>query len=263
MDDLAAKGFDVWALDFLGYGGSDRYPEMREPPMANPPLGRSGPASRQIAAAVEFITAKSGARRVSIIAHSWGTIPAGRYAGERPDRVSRLVQFGPVTQRKQPAETTKRPAYQFVSQEDQRARFYGYVPPGEQPVMAPRHFTAWGPAYMATDSTSGIRVPPSVQVPNGPGADFADAWSGQLGYDPSKITAPVLIIRGEWETITTDADARWLYDALTRAPIKRDVKISRGTHVMHLEASRIQLYHEVSGFLAEPDSVPERPARSR
>src|SRR2546430_17448315 len=31
MDDLAARGFDVWALDFLGYGSSDRYSEMNEP----------------------------------------------------------------------------------------------------------------------------------------------------------------------------------------------------------------------------------------
>src|SRR5207244_5289169 len=40
MDDLAARGFDVWALDFLGYGGSDRYPAMNRP-AAGAPLGRS------------------------------------------------------------------------------------------------------------------------------------------------------------------------------------------------------------------------------
>src|SRR5882757_1666306 len=28
MDDLAENGYDVYALDFLGYGNSDRYPEM-------------------------------------------------------------------------------------------------------------------------------------------------------------------------------------------------------------------------------------------
>jgi pimeloyl-ACP methyl ester carboxylesterase len=29
-DALSAAGFDVWVLDFLGFGGSDRYPEMNE-----------------------------------------------------------------------------------------------------------------------------------------------------------------------------------------------------------------------------------------
>jgi branched-chain amino acid transport system substrate-binding protein len=256
MDDLAARGFDVWALDFLGYGGSDRYPEMRDPPMAHPPLGRAGPAARQIAAAVEFITRRSGVSRVSIVAHSWGAIPAGLYASQHPERMARLVQFGPVTQRSEPADTSATPAHWVVTQEAQRARFFGYVPKGETPLMWHRHFAHWGPAYMASDSSSSSRVPASVDVPSGPLADADDAWSGHLAYDPGKITAPVLIVRGEWDDVTTDADARWLYDALTHAPLKRDVKISRGSHVMHLEVSRRQLYREVSAFLADDDVVP-------
>src|SRR6476661_6252992 len=31
MDDLVARGFDVWGLDFLNYGESDREPAMRGP----------------------------------------------------------------------------------------------------------------------------------------------------------------------------------------------------------------------------------------
>jgi len=30
-DGLADAGYDVWGLDFYGFGGSDRYPEMAEP----------------------------------------------------------------------------------------------------------------------------------------------------------------------------------------------------------------------------------------
>jgi branched-chain amino acid transport system substrate-binding protein len=126
--------------------------------------------------------------------------------------------------------------------------------------MAHRHFAAWGPAYLATDSTAARRVPPGVDVPSGPVADAGDAWSGRLPYDPGAITAPVLIVRGEWDEVTTDADARWLYDRLTRAPIKRDVKISRGSHVMHLEVSRRQLYREVGAFLGEDDLAGMTPA---
>jgi hypothetical protein len=32
----------------------------------------------------------------------------------------------------------------------------------------------------------------------------------------------------------TDADARWLFDALTSSSLKRDVKLSRGRHLMYL-----------------------------
>ena len=39
-DALCDAGFDVWALDFLGFGGSDRYPEMDEPADALVPSAR-------------------------------------------------------------------------------------------------------------------------------------------------------------------------------------------------------------------------------
>ncbi|HEY9569320.1 MAG TPA: alpha/beta hydrolase, partial [Thalassobaculum sp.] len=37
-DALCAAGFDVWALDFLGFGDSERWPAMAGPAAAQPPL---------------------------------------------------------------------------------------------------------------------------------------------------------------------------------------------------------------------------------
>jgi pimeloyl-ACP methyl ester carboxylesterase len=64
--------------------------------------------------------------------------------------------------------------------------------------------------------------------------------SGELSYDPASVSSPVALIRGEWDGIFPDEDARWLFDAFQAAPIKRDVKISRGTHLMHLEVMRAE-----------------------
>jgi hypothetical protein len=50
-----------------------------------------------------------------------------------------------------------------------------------------------------------------------------------------------------------DDDAQWLFTSFTSAPIKRDVKISRATHLMHLESSRCALYRETQVFLAGGD----------
>lgn len=259
MDDLAGRGFDVWALDFLGYGGSDRYPEMAEPPDAHAPLGRAPETARQISAAVEFIVARRRVPRVHLVAHSWGTMPAGLYAGEQPERIERLVQFGPVTMRRGPRGATHRASYTLLTAEQQIARFTGYVPAGQAQVFDPRHVAVFGPAYLDTDPASRSRSPASVRAPLGPEADASDAWSGTLAYDPGKITAPVLVIRGEWDSITTDDDARWLFDALRAAPLRRDVKISRATHVMQLEEARFQLYAEVASFLGEADAPLSHP----
>jgi pimeloyl-ACP methyl ester carboxylesterase len=78
----------------------------------------------------------------------------------------------------------------------------------------------------------------------------------RLAYDPGLIRAPVAIIRGEWGSLATDADARWLFDALKASPVKRDVKIGHATHLMHLEKNRYALYREAQAFLDVGDQQP-------
>jgi len=257
MDDLSDHGFDVWAMDYLGYGGSDTYPEMSAPATANPPLGRAAQVSSQVSAVVEFICKHQNVPKVSIISHSWGTLVAGVFATQEPALLDRLVLYGPVALRHQAKTSTDpSPAYSYVTEEEQWKRFSGWAPANEPPVLEKRHFEKLGPTYIDSDPTSRSRTPPSVQVPGGPDADAKDAWTGKFIYDPSKIQSPTLIIRGEWETITTDEDAHWLYKALTNAPIKRDVLINGATHVMHLEKSRYQVYREVQSFLEGGDTLP-------
>ena len=48
--------------------------------------------------------------------------------------------------------------------------------------------------------------------------------------------------------MVTDADGAWLFDALKNSPIKRDVKISRGTHLMHLETAALPYTVKPSSF---------------
>ena len=50
-----------------------------------------------------------------------------------------------------------------------------------------------------------------------------------------------------------DSDARWLFDALSASPMRRDIKIARATHLMHLEENRFALYREAQTFLAGGD----------
>ena len=69
------------------------------------------------------------------------------------------------------------------------------------------------------------------------------------------MRAPVAIIRGEWDGLFPDADARWLFDALKASPIKRDIKIGRATHLMHLEMMRHALYRESIAFLLAGDQA--------
>ncbi|HEX4556364.1 MAG TPA: alpha/beta fold hydrolase, partial [Xanthobacteraceae bacterium] len=155
-DALCDAGFDVWALDFYGFGASDRYPEMGEPAQAHPSLCRAAEASEQLAAAVRFILDQQAAPRLSLLAHSWGSIPAARFAGRHPALVDRLVLFGAIARRppRRYEKPPEAPAWQVVTLEAQWARFTEDVPAGEPPVLSRAHFDEWGERYLDSDADS-------------------------------------------------------------------------------------------------------------
>ena len=255
-DELCDAGFQVWALDFQGFGLSDPYPQMAEQAAANPPLGRAAEATAQLDRAVRFVCERQQVPRLSLIAHSWGTIVAGRWAATHPEAVDRLVFFGPIARRPRAAEPQRLPAWRMISLKDQWDRFTADVPQGAAPVLLRRHFAEWGEHYLDTDRCSRERTPAAVQVPSGPFQDIYDAWAGELAYDPARVRAPVAIIRGEWDGMCGDADARWLFDALSAIPGRCDIKIARATHLMHLETARCALYRETEAFLSGGDTPP-------
>src|SRR6185312_3295991 len=89
----------------------------------------------------------------------------------------------------------------------QYRRFIEDVPRGQPQVLDEAQFLAWGARYLASDATSARRAPPSVITPSGPLADIGALWSGQALYDPGRIMAPTLLVRGAWDALCTDADA--------------------------------------------------------
>jgi pimeloyl-ACP methyl ester carboxylesterase len=247
-DVLNEAGFHVWGLDFHGFGGSDRYPEMAEPAEAHPPLGRTADCSGQLEAAVRFICGRAGIARLSLVAHSWGSLVSGKFAGRCPELVDRMVWFGPIARREPKGERIRSPGWRLVSLKDQWDRFVADVPEGNAAVLSRRHFDEWGEAYLDSDPEGRNRSPGAVKVPSAAFQDIYDSWAGDFPYDPARVRAPVAIIRGEWDSLCVDADARWLFDGLGSAD-KRDIKIARATHLMHLEENRAALYAEAECFL--------------
>jgi alpha-beta hydrolase superfamily lysophospholipase len=190
-DELCAAGFHVWGLDFPGFGLADPYPEMSEPAPAHAPLGRAAECSRHLETAIRFICERRRVLRVSLIAHSWGTIVAGDLAGRCPEFVDRLVFFGPIARREPRGGRQRLPAWRLISLKDQWERFVADVPADAAPVLSREHFDEWGEAYLGADPASRTRSPAAVKVPSGAFQDIYDAWAGELAYDPARVRAPV------------------------------------------------------------------------
>ena len=257
-DALGEAGFDVWGLDFYGFGHSDRYPEMQKPAPDNRPLCVAQDAAKQLEAAIRFILGHQNLEKLSLISHSWGSMPASLFAAAHPALVDRLVLFAPIGRRgpRRYEAPAPFPAWRIITLEDQWNRFIEDVPTHEPPVLSRLHFDEWSKRYLDSDPESRSRDPAGVKTPLGPFSEIIKAWHGQLAYDPGQVRSPVAIIRGAWDGLMLDDDAHWLFDAFALAPSKRDIKIGRGTHLMHLETMRLALWRESVSCLLGDDVAP-------
>jgi pimeloyl-ACP methyl ester carboxylesterase len=245
MDWMAARGYDVYALDFPGYGLSDRYPAD-----AAVPPGRARAVAQDVGHAVDAILRRSGKPQVMLVAHSWGGSVAAAYAQDHAAKIAKLVLFAAITPRPAPAAAVPAPAagaYEELTPAQRIAGMDGLRPKGEPPQLHADVFAHWGAQWLASDG----RSTGAVRFPSGPNADLADLQQGRSYYDPARLDMPVLLVRGEWDAWPDDADYRRMLGALRSAREKRYVVIPRGTHVMHLEGARVQLYETVHGFLGQ------------
>nr|WP_295782043.1 alpha/beta fold hydrolase [Rhodoferax sp.] len=245
-DALNDVGHTVWGVDWAGYGRSERYPQG-----VTAPVGRMADVLPQMHRVIAAIRARNGNRPLALVAHSWGGGVAAAYASLNPQDVHALVLFGPIVPRTPtgsigPAAPLN--SHHSVSQWAQYRRFVEDVPHGHPQVLSEAHFQTWGEAYLATDPTAATHSPPSVWTPTGPAADV-QAWrSGHWLYEPGCVEAPTLLVRGEWDSLCTDADATTLLEALGSTH-KADCKIESATHLMHLESQREVLYRHTNAFL--------------
>ena len=255
LDQLTQARLDVWALDYYGFGNSDRYPEMDAPANSHPALGNAQECADQVEAVVAFFTRERHAKNILLVGDSGGTLVAGLFTTQHPEVVSRLVLFGPVTPfTTGPDPKAALPAYALITPQDLWSMFTGWSEAaGSPPVLDSKAYQAWSEDYLRSDPTSHTRNPPSVRVPTGRQADQAAVVSGRFIYDPNEIKAPTMIIMGEWDEIATFAGAEWLLHSLHHATSRKLVVLGHGSHTIQYEMEREQLYRELAAFLQQQD----------
>lgn len=248
-DALNDAGFTVWTLDFAGYGESERYADG-----SGRAVGGLSEVLPQLRRAVAAVRQRNGNHRLSLLGHSWGATVAASYAAAYQDEIDALVLFAPVTVRPSaaiaPPPAASQPSHYPLTLWAQYRRFVEDVPRGQPQVFDEAHFERWGAAFLKTDPDARLRAPPAVSTPAGPQLDVRAMWSGQALYDPARIVAPTLLVRGEWDSVCDAEDTRRLLGALGGA-VRVSATIQGATHLMHLEARRGLLYNEVNRFLLE------------
>jgi pimeloyl-ACP methyl ester carboxylesterase len=238
-------------------------PEVADaPPDRHPPFPRADQAVLDVAAAVEFICEQQSVAALDVAGFSWGTITAARFAGERPDKVRRLVLYAPVYRQinaawlarlADPADPARLSpaygAYTRITRADVLRRWNGELPDG--------NVAAWREddvvdllfdAVAALDPRAAEQDPPAFCCPCGAQADLFEVFSGRPLYDPGNLVMPTLLVRGAHDTTSTDEDCR---DLLARipSPAKEYETILPGSHFLCLERNRGMFYEKLKAFL--------------
>lgn len=236
MNVFARYGFDVWTMDFEGYGKS------------TVTSGNSDIASgvEDLKAAMPVLQRETGLTSYCFMGESSGAIRAAAFAAAEPARVDRLVlEAYTYTGKGSPTLAKRGEQTAFYRTHNRRPR---------PQSMIDSIFTRDKPG------TSDPRVPVALakaEMPNGdtvPTGTYLDMTANLPLVDPAKVLAPALIVRGQYDGISTEED---LLDFLAKlpSPDKQYAVIPGAAHAVTLGLARAGLWHVMHEFLTMPRSV--------
>ena len=237
MNVFARLGWDVWTMDFEGYGRSTQT------------AGNSDIKSgvEDLTAAMAVVTRETGQPRASFIGESSGALRAGAFAEARPDAIDRLVLVAlTYTGKGSPTLAKRGEQVEFFRTHNRRPR---------DRAMIESIFTRDKPG------TADPRVPAAIaaaELPHGdtvPTGTYLDMVANLPVVDPAKITAPVMILRGEYDGIASDADLLDFYEKLATQD-RQYVIIAGAAHSVGLGYNRAKFWHMAHAFLTMPAGQP-------
>ncbi|GBQ90737.1 alpha/beta hydrolase [Gluconobacter albidus] len=251
MDLLAQEGFDVYALNVRGFGGSTRPDGMGGAPEAALPQVRTETAVRDLSTAVDYLLVTLAIPRLCLIGMSWGGTVTGAYTAAHNDKVEKLTLIAPQwindgVSRLDPGGPV--PAYRRFNVQAFRQRWLEGAPEQKREEILPAGwFEQWAAVILASDPAEQDGV---IRAPAGMIQDVRDYWSaGKAFYSPEKITVPVLLLHAEWDLDVTTQQMRNLFSRFFNASYRRWIEIGEGTHMVVMERNRWQVLEEILLFL--------------
>ena len=252
MHFMADRGYLACGLDFLGFGASSRPPAMALDPQGATPVDLAADAASQIAVAADYLIRERQVARLHVVAHSWGTIPAARYAATHPMTLQSLTLFGPVVPKSGSHAKKSEVSWWSISAKERytQLQFADVLPKGTH-LLDPAVDRKWAAEFAAAGPDGKLKgVDDPLKIPAGPLADLSAAQADHFPYEPLDVRIPIFVVYGSYDTVVNDAEAAAFLERFPASPLKWRLRIDNGTHVMHLEENRKSLYQSVLAFIA-------------
>jgi alpha-beta hydrolase superfamily lysophospholipase len=234
MNVFAGYGYDVWTMDHDGYGYS----------------GSSGNNS-DIASGVEdlkagsaVVVSETGQKKMHMYGTSSGAIRAGAYAQAEPEHVDRLILCAFTYKGTGAAEIERRQKrIDELRASPRRKRDAGMI---RSIFSRDAHPSSFDPAV--ADALVAAEMKFGDTIPSG---TYLDMAANLPLVDPTKVTAPVLMLRGEWDGNSTNAD---LLDFFAQLPNgdRQFVILPQTPHAPDMSRNRQLVWYATKNFLAAP-----------
>ena len=237
MDWFAARGFECWCLDNEGYGRSDKSRPINFD-IAN--------GAEDIGVASEYISGKTGNRKLLVYGISSGALKAALFAQTHPGRVSRLALDAFVwTGEGSPTLAERRKKLSEWKAKNRRPIDSAFV----QSIFSRDHpgtadaatIDAFAKAILALDDS----------VPTG---TYVDMCSKLPLVDPAKIPVPTIVMRGQWDGIAGFDDLIEFFKRLPN-PDKQFCVMPGISHASFQQKNYLMVYHILHAFFSQPEPV--------
>jgi pimeloyl-ACP methyl ester carboxylesterase len=237
MDWFARLGYDTWCFDCEGYGRSDK----TRPVNADIACGAD-----DLAVVSEYIMKQNGGQKLLTYGSSSGALRAALFAQRHPGRVQRLALDAMVwTGEGSPtlADRKKRlAAYRANNRRpidrDMIRSIFTRDHPGTSDLTI---VEAFADAVLALDSS----------VPTG---TYLDMSANLPVCDPEKITAPTMIMRGQYDGIASFRDLANFFEKLPN-PDKQFTVMPGIAHTSTRSKNFALVYDLLEGWFGRPDPV--------
>ena len=237
MDVFARLGYDTWCVDMEGYGRSDKRRDVNCD-IAN--------GADDLAAATEYIAQTRGVGSVLMYGISSGALRAALFAQRHPERVRRLALDAFVwTGQGSPTLADRRrrlPEYQAKNRRPIDRAFVRSIFTRDHPGTADAEVVeAFADAILALDDS----------VPTG---TYVDMCAKLPLVDPTHITSPTLIMRGQYDEIASVEDLLEFFTLLPN-PDKQFAVMPGIAHASLQQKNYGLVHHILHSFFSQPAPV--------